>query len=97
MPIPTHLKFDYAHTLTFEHAGREVEVLAEGEYTTNPRDPDAITVKTCTVDLIDDVWETLEEAIAEQAHADVAQWFADRDDYLCEQAEDRALERELAA
>ena len=96
MNLPAAISFDYCIPLTFECGGYDVEVLAEGEYTTNPRDPDAITVKTCTADLSDDVWETLEEAIAEQAHADVAQWWADRDDYLCGEAEDRALERESA-
>lgn len=96
MPIPPTIKFDYAHTLTFECGGRDVEVLAEGEYTVAPRDPAQFAIETCTADLSDDVWEDLEEAIAQQAHDDVAQWWADRDDYLCDQAEDRELERYAA-
>lgn len=97
MPIPTKAKFDYSIPLTFECGGHDVEVLAEGEYTVHLRDPAQFAIETCTADLSDDVWESLEEAIAEQAVDDVAQWFADRDDYLCDQAEDRELERRFAA
>lgn len=99
MPTP-RIKFDYSVVLTYENErGHEREVLCEGEYSLDSKGDD-LRIDTCTADISDYLWETLDEALCEQAGSDWAEYLADRADSYAEwregQADDRALERELA-